>query len=275
MQILNKLSAERASIGTVDPVIRTLNAVIKHGVLNGWLAEDAFGSTALRREAYRKARQLAVLSAENWDDVITLQECPTPDAVEEAAAFELSYPGYGARFVRVCFSSGLRLCEALALTVDDVDLATGKVRVERQLDRYGVWPDTKPPKGGRSRVTLFWAAYRQDWESLVADARAAGREHLFPLHRSKTKFADRVGVFANEAREAAGWAWSHHWLRHAYASYSLAPVSAGGYGLDLASVSQRLGHRKVSVTQDRYVERLPGADVLAFTATQRRPGRVR
>lgn len=272
--LMSLLAEQRASLGTTNAVIRTLNAVIKAGQLNGWLSGDDFGTPAARQLAYKVARRRAA-DRHRGAEAITADMCPTAEEVEAfALAMGQVYPGYGDRLVLAAFSSGLRLCELLALTVGDVDLATNTVSVERQLDRYGNWPETTLPKYGKTRATLYWTAYASVWESLVHDAHAAGRDHLFPLHRSRTKFADRVGVFCREARELSGTAWNFHWLRHAYATWSLASPEDGGYGLDLPSVSRWLGHGRTSVTHDLYVGAPPKHDDRARQVTSRPPGRA-
>jgi integrase len=270
--ILRGLGSKKASRGTVNAVIRTLNTVTRTGHLYGWLAADGLGSDRLRQSAYKVARHRAS-GTDEAGATITLDKCPTVTEVDEfAAAMAVAYPGYGDRLVHVAFSSGVRLCEALALTVHDVNLAEGTVRIERQLDRYGTWPDTAPPKGGKPRTAVYWASFQDTWASLVADARTAGRDNLFPRHRSTTKFADRVGVFCKEARDTTGATWGFHWLRHAYATWSLAREEDGGYALDLASVSKWLGHHKTSLTQDLYVSPVKGHSTRAREVTRRPVG---
>jgi integrase len=112
-------------------------------------------------------------------------------------------------------------------------------------------------------------------ESLVADALAReGEDHgwLFPRHRSTTAWADQAGKLAGAAIVDSDWAWTFHWLRHGYASWSLAPQSCGGFGLDLAAVSGWLGHRKVSTTQNTYVQPQSNALATARQATAKLPG---
>lgn len=60
----------------------------------------------------------------------------------------------------------------------------------------------------------------------------------------------------------------------AVSSWSLAPKTSGGFGLDLAAVSRWLGHSKRSITQDTYLQ--PPADALdtARRATLKFPGTV-
>lgn len=63
--------------------------------------------------------------------------------------------------------------------------------------------------------------------------------------------------------------WGLHWLRHGYATWSLASPDDGGYGLDLASVSRWLGHHRTSVTQDLYVSPVNDHQERARAVTKR------
>jgi hypothetical protein len=74
-----------------------------------------------------------------------------------------------------------------------------------------------------------------------------------------------------EAQAAAGWLdrWGTHWLRHHYATYSLAP-KPDGFGLPLSLVSASLGHSKQSFTLDCYSQPVGDAafTMAALTAEQ-------
>jgi len=93
------------------------------------------------------------------------------DASLLAAAFEVEYPGYGFRLVLLAFATGLRICELLALRWDSIDLATGAVAVNAQLDRYRAWPAVRKPKGGKTRRVPLAGAVR---DLLEIAARQAG-----------------------------------------------------------------------------------------------------
>ena len=256
---------------------RTLGAVVAHGIEHGYfVANEGFAFAPQRARVTKKAKVRAAVEGSEKDGRIRLDVCPTVADVDAyAAAFEKEYPGYGARLVWLAFGSGLRINEALALRVGDIDLATGVISVEWQLDRYGTWPALSRPKGGKPREAKLWACYLDVAASLVMDAqtRESDQGWLFPRYRSVKKWADQAGKLAGAAKRASNWDWTFHWLRHGWASWSLAPESAGGYGLDLASVSEWLGHQKPSTTQNIYVQ--PKADAVehANEVTQRKPGR--
>lgn len=275
--VFNGLDKALATEATVRSVARTLNALMSYGVENGYFGTgEPFGAPAQRSAVERRSKRRAAKRKAETARGITLDLCPqTVDVEKLAAAAEEQYPGYGARLVTLAFGSGLRINELLALQVGDIDLETGLVRVERQLDRYQSWPATCAPKGGKARTALLWACYLDTASSLVSDAeKRTGDEHgwLFPRHRSRTRWADQAGKLMASAAQSCGWDWTFHWLRHAWASHSLAPVSAGGYGLPLASVSRWLGHATPSTTQDHYLQPAPDDASVAQQATMKKPG---
>lgn len=274
--IFDGLRIGGASAGTVKSVARTYGALIQFGALRGYLSEsDAFGSALMRRKVVHDC--LKYVSSVRAQGTIALKDCPTADEVDGyAAAFEAVYPGHGRLLVLLAFSSGLRFCELLALRVEDINLLTGEVRVAQQLDRTRPWPATRLPKGGKSRIAVAWAAYRHVLKELVETASGESSRdpgYLFPRYRSKTAWADQAGRLAGAAAASCPeWSWGFHALRHSFATHSLAPVSAGGYGLPPKSVSTWLGHHALSLTLDMYVDRL-GDDVsLAGRLTAKRPG---
>ena len=95
---------------------------------------------------------------------------------------------------------------------------------------------------------------------------------LFPRHRSTTAWADQAGKLAGEAKKACDWDWTFHWIRHAYATYSMASKKSGGFKLDPVSVQEWLGHARLSTTQDMYVERQSDDVKVAKKRTSRLPG---
>ena len=235
-----------ASKSTVKSIARTVSAFTTWAVDHGYFVDaEPFGEPRRRRSIVKRAYNTAPSAGS--DDVVTLNRCPSVADIQKfAAAFEEQYPGYGERLVLLALGTGLRINELLALRHDSIDLDTGVVAVISQLDRSNPWPATVPPKGEKTRVAFMWTATADIARSLIADSleRPAEDPHhgwLFPRYRSVTAWADRAGHLAGAAVANCDWQWTFHWLRHSHASYSLAPVQAGGFGLDLKSVSEWLG----------------------------------
>lgn len=276
--IFDGLSRQQASVGTIRSVARTMGTLLKFAVARGYFDDIEPFTTPSRRAATVSE---AVTSARKRTDTrrttVGLAQCPTREEVERfAAALETFYPGYGERLALLAYATGTRIGELLALRVEAVHLTATRatVDVNVQLDRASAWPATKLPKGGHTRTTIVWQAYRHVIESLAEDAVA--REGptagvLFPPPRPVTDWAQLAGNLARAAAESCGFGWRLHWLRHAWASVSLAPVTAGGYGLDPASVQVWLGHRKMSTTLDYYVNRQHSDEETAYAATVRKP----
>jgi integrase len=278
--IFNGLTGKQSTrLGTVRSIARTIGAAITFGVQNGYFAADAapFGSPDHRKAVVKKAVETVRKRAEvehRYDN----DSCPTAEDVDLlAAAVEKEYPGYGRRLVLLGFATGMRINELLALQWDSIDLVTGLVCVDWQMDRYQPWPARRLPKGGKRRETRLWQGYLHVAESLILDAleRPDGNDAgwLFPRRNTRVKWwSDSVGVFLRKAITAASWDWTFHWLRHGFASWNLTPRKDGGFGLAVKVVQGWLGHSKPSITQDMYLESHRGGDEEAWRETGR-PGR--
>lgn len=280
--IFDNANAAGASASTVRNVARTLGVVTEWTVDRGYFASsEPFGDPRRRKKIVKRARKRARIVKAEAKSRYLLKTCPALSDIEKyAAAFEEVYPGYGYRLVLLAFATGLRINELLALRHDSIDLATGDVHVDHQLDRYQAWPARRLPKGGKTRVAFLWTCYEDVASSLIKDSLALAEddEHhgwLFPRHRSVKGWADQAGKLAGEAKKACDWDWTFHWLRHAYATYSMASTTSGGFALDPVSVQGWLGHERLSTTHDMYVERQRDDVELARTRTTAPPGSAR
>lgn len=275
--VFRHLGRQGASLGTIKAVTRTLNSVITHGCVNGFLpTEDAWGPKKLRDKVAADTRRRAVGPTPAANGQVSLDDCPTVAEIEALAqAMEVEYPGYGSRLVMLAFTTGLRRNELLALRVDSINLETGEIRVESQLDRLNHFPAVKLPKNQKTRTAIIWDAYLDIARSLVEDATSREEDNgwLFPRYRSTTGWSDRLGKMVTDASRRCGWEdRGFHWLRHAWASYSLAPRTYGGYELDPKAVSGWLGHADLSITLNMYVQRQSDAAARARQLTSRPPG---
>ena len=278
--IFDHANAEGASESTVKNIARTLGVLMEWAVDRGYFASsEPFGDPRRRRKIVKKARKRARVFRAESEGRYLFATCPKVEDVEQyAAAFEGVYPGYGRRLVLMAFATGLRINELLALRHDSIDIETGSVLVDWQLNRYEAWPALSRPKGGKTRVAFVWSCYEDVASSLIKDSLALDEddEHhgwLFPRHRSTTGFATQAGRLATEAALACDWSWTFHWLRHAYATYSMGSKKSGGFRLDPVSVQEWLGHARLSTTQDMYIERRSGDVKAARKTTRQKPGR--
>jgi len=262
----------RTGRSNFDSVTQTMSVIADWARERDWLPADPFGSDGDRKRALRRLRRkLADPSKrastdDDGDRGIELDQVPTWDDVVRFADAVADRIGgltksrevgdlYG-RAIRVAAGTGLRQCELLALTADRVDMATGLIAVDRQLDRYTKWDGdgmpTAAPKYDKRRQVLVWEKVRADLEALIA---AAGDDGiLVPPFAAQAWWADAWGRNLHATREAIAWGWPPHWLRHHYGSFSLAPREAGGFGLPPAEVQNSLGHKSLTTTLETYIQ---------------------
>jgi integrase/recombinase XerC len=140
--------------------------------------------------------------------------------------------------LELLYGAGLRIGEAAALDVRDVDLHRGDVRV------LG--------KGGKERVVPLPGAARDALAAWLAARRRPGLlgEPLFTALRRRSAGATRLGardlrrVVAARVRRAGLAGRVHpHRLRHSYATHLL------DMGADLREIQELLGHASLSTTQ--------------------------
>lgn len=149
---------------------------------------------------------------------------------------------------------GVRIGEATALEVRDIDWSRGRVRIARTwtVDRDGV-EVLGPPKSGKAR----WAAVPQslmvplarlcegrDGEDWVFRAKRGGQVHL---HNWRT----RVWYPIVRACGLEDTGVTIHSLRHTYASLAIAA------GADVKTLQSQLGHASATITLDTYAALWP------------------
>lgn len=151
---------------------------------------------------------------------------------------------------RVAAETGCRLAEALGLAWQDIDLERQMITFDCQLNRAG---QRVKLKTARSRRTLEVTPaligelrkHKLASEKTTPDAlvfvRSAGQGHD---HRN---IGGRVLAKAVERAGLAAPAPTFHDMRHSHASALIAA------GMDIESVSARLGHADISTTQRTYV----------------------
>ena len=165
---------------------------------------------------------------------------------------------------RLVFVMGLRRGEVLGLTWDDVDLVAGRVSI---VQTRVVSPDGKTyigaPKTDAGRRTAKIDAGTVDALARLKDAQEAARAVLgqWPSPYVATSLDGRpirpqqLTQLFHRATDAAGLRRIRlHDLRHSSA------VEQYRLGVSPAVVSGRLGHSRVSTTQDLYLHYLPTHD---------------
>jgi integrase len=170
----------------------------------------------------------------------------------EAAALLEALPAGDRALWATAFYGGLRRGELRALRWEDVDLASGVIRVRRSWDQQAGAVDPKS-RAGRRAVPIP----------------AALRDHLLE-HRIATDHPAGL-VFGRSAElpfdpstvtERAGRAWRAdglgpiglHEARHTFASLMIAA------GVNAKALSTFMGHSSITTTVDRYGHLMPGGE---------------
>jgi len=151
--------------------------------------------------------------------------------------------------------AGLRLGELRAIRWEDVDLATGVIKVERSWDSKDGLIEPKS-QAGRRKVPVpavlrdFLVEHRQITKR--SERLAFGRNSDTPFSPSSLR-----------ARALAAWKKAElepitlHEARHTFASLMIAA------GVNAKALSTYMGHSSVMITYDRYGHLMPGNEVEA------------
>lgn len=168
-------------------------------------------------------------------------------------------------FIALCAFAGLRLGEAAAVQVGDIDFLPRQLRVTRQVQRAGGHTvEIRPPKYGSER-TVYLA------DELVSTlARhvehvgvSVGDGWLFRGEGANPPHQNTVGYWWRKTLRAAGLEGIRlHDLRHFYASGLIAS------GCDVVTVQRALGHKSANVTLSTYSHLWPTAEDRTRKAAQ-------
>jgi integrase len=153
---------------------------------------------------------------------------------------------------------GCRIGELLALTWDKIELDTGAVKIEGTVIRERgvglyVQPHTKSAAGMRTIRLPDWAV-----EILRKRAKDAIGEWVFPSTVGTLRDPDNTRKALRAAVADSEWAGLHpHAFRH------LVATRLDEAGLSARDIADYLGHERVSMTQDVYMNRKTGGSQAA------------
>jgi integrase len=167
----------------------------------------------------------------------------------------------------LALGAGLRRNEALGLRWGDVDLDAGQLTIEQSLEQtpvYGI--RTKGPKTKRGRRTISLPAHlvtelRQHWTAQQEQRLGMG---LGKAPKTAPVFATAAGQYLSPNAITKSWpvamaaigmpAVTLHSLRHTHASMLI------NAGLDILTISRRLGHSSPTITLNVYGHLIHGGD---------------
>jgi integrase len=162
--------------------------------------------------------------------------------------------------------TGMRRGELLALRWADVDLDRGRLRVEQSLEQTRAGLRFKAPKTrhGRRSISIppsLAADLRSHWKAQQQQRLALGLGKapadalVFATFDGKARSPNALTKQWSVAMKAAGFPnVTLHWLRHTHASHLIAS------GMDVLTISRRLGHGSPTITLGVYGHLFPNTD---------------
>jgi integrase len=222
--------------GTIRTRYGNVRAVLRAAVRDRVIPSDPAEGVALPRARSREASMVL----------------PTADQVRALLG---AVPKRWRAYVAVCAFAGLRLGEASALRVSDVDFLRRTITVARQVQGYGAAAEVRAPKYGSER-TVHAAPGLIDMLAEHIAAHCPGEDPdrwLFSDGRPVPPAT--VAKMWRTARRKAGCDGMHlHHLRHYYASGLIAA------GCDVVTVQRAHGHQTASVTLNTYSHLRPSPE---------------
>lgn len=176
--------------------------------------------------------------------------------------------------VCLALATGMRRGELLGLQWGDIDLDGGTLRVERSVEETKVGLRLKPPKSRRCRRNITLPA---DAVGMLGGHKVKQMEIRLALGMGKPDaetlvFSDVDGELLKPHTVSRAWrrvvaakklpAVTFHALRHSHASLLIRA------GVDILTISRRLGHSKAAITLDVYGHLIVGADAAAARAIE-------
>jgi integrase len=222
--------------GTVKTRFTNVRGVLRAAVRDRVLGADVGQGVKLPRQ--RKAA--------------AAMRIPTAEDVGKLMA---SADGRLVALIGLCAFGGLRLAEAAALKVSDVDFLKRQIHVERQVQRVRGKVEYRPPKYGSERHVNAPEGLMNMLSEHVRVYRPGEDPDrwLFPSDSGEALYGAQIFYRFKSARDAADVESRLHDLRHFYASGLIAA------GCDPVTVQRAMGHQSAAFTLDKYSHLWPNA----------------
>lgn len=185
----------------------------------------------------------------------TAQAMAIPTSETVGALYDAAEPWFRA-FVGLTAFAGLRLGEASAVQVPDIDFKLRQLSVTRQVQREAGHPlEIRAPKYGSERTVALPDELLLILSTHIGEVGAYGEDRwLFAGENGLPAWPRRIAYAWDKTVNAAGIGRINiHSLRHFYASGLIAA------GCDVVTVQRALGHASPAVTLNTYSHLWPDA----------------
>jgi integrase len=237
-QLVNRMQAQNASPSTIR---NTVNAA---------------------RALYRYAKQHDLVSVDPTDGLALPAVRGRRDRVadpEEARALIAALPPEDRPIWGAAMYAGLRLGELQAVPLENIDLASRVIHVDRSWDRKAGFVAPKSLPAGRRSIPIVAALHTllvEHRERLLSTGRTQGL--AFGRSADRPFNPTTITARAKRAWDSAGLApIGLHECRHTCASTMMAA------GVPIKAVSTYMGHSSIAITSDRYGHLLSDAGIEA------------
>jgi integrase len=201
------------------------------------------------------------------------KEILQPDEARELLARLNGHPLY--MLAVLALHTGARRNELLALRWQDVDLDAGRLRIETALEQtraHGIRAKAPKTRRGRRSISLpviavealraHWRA-QQEQRLALGMGKAPADSPVLATFDGKLQSPGAITKAWERAMAAIGMPDAGlHSLRHTHVSMLLAS------GMDILTISRRIGHASVKVTLDTYGHMIHGTDDRAAAIMQ-------
>jgi integrase len=212
------------------------------------------------RSVFRAAKRDKLIGSDPTDGITlprprraeAAMKIPSPEDVGRLmAAVDVSFRP----FIALCAFAGLRLGEAAAVKLDDINFLKRTLTVSRQVQRAGKdQVEIRPPKWGSER-TVFIPESLVNMLAAHVERGVRPQGWLFVGAAGGPPHQNTIGYWWRKTLRDAGLSGIKlHDLRHYFASGLIAQ------GCDVVTVQRALGHAKASTTLNTYSHLWPTAE---------------
>lgn len=214
VEFINRLSEKGLSNNSIIRKLASIRTFYKYLLSEGIIEEDlvSFLDTPKKEKKIPK-----VLFEEQINLLLEQPLLKEKRYARERAILELLY------------SCGLRVSEIVNLTLNDINLTEGFIRVKG--------------KGNKERIVPLGSKAISAIKEYLSQRRNIKEKRLFLNNRNKGLSRQSIWIIVKQFAKNVGLDISPHTLRHSFATHLL------DNGADLRAVQELLGHSSISTTQ--------------------------